>query len=114
MRISDWSSDVCSSVLGGRRGRGRARAWDGVGGASAGRSREVGGGPGGCRTQGERVSAVAPVSVPGDGAASAGRCVRQPTAGATGSPRSEERRVGNEGVRTGRSRGSGVTTKKKK
>src|SRR3546814_18792807 len=27
MRISDWSSDVCSSDLGGRKGRWQARFW---------------------------------------------------------------------------------------
>src|SRR3546814_2455057 len=82
MRISDWSSDVCSSDLGGTGG--------GPGGALSRAARRIGGGPdSGCRFAECR-----------RGAAGTGR--RRPGR----SPRSEERRVGKECVSTCRSRWS--------
>src|SRR3546814_16118435 len=80
-RISDWSSDVCSSDLGGR-GRYRSR-----GQGRRGRHRACLDQPGLCRTQACRTR----------------RCSVPPRAGGG---RSEERRVGKECVSTGRSRGS--------
>src|SRR3546814_5545158 len=93
MRISDWSSDVCSSDLGG------AGAADALVDLGEGMHRHVAG-PGQFLPRGQdldlRLGAVAPDDLP-DARGLGGR--RQPG-------RSEERRVGNARVSTSRARWS--------
>src|SRR3546814_19107660 len=100
MRISDWSSDVCSSDL-GDPGRPRARGVARGGGARQqggarlfGLSRDAGRAP--ARQAGQSRARRADAADPGRG------------------ERSEERRVGKEGVSTCRSRWSQYHAKKKK
>src|SRR3546814_10998113 len=99
MRISDWSSDVCSSDLGnplGNCGRGRTHSEDRPKDWSdAGRPTE-------CEGQSEDVGADGPAS----------RNVRVEADFAV-QPRSEERRVGKECVSKCRSRWSPYTYKNK-
>src|SRR3546814_13743415 len=103
MRISDWSSDVCSSdLLGAKRtfiGLSQAAGTSGSGRAAEG--------------VGDGVAAVAAEGAAGDlhaRASLAALVLRQlqhaPDAVHQVAVRSEERRVGKEGVRTCRSRGS--------
>src|SRR3546814_14361723 len=81
MRISDWSSDVCSSISRhSRRGDQAAHPW---------------------RAAGRMVQPEPQIPAPA-------------AAGALQEARSEERRVGKEGVSTGRSRWVAVHSKKKK
>src|SRR3546814_14525308 len=96
MRISDWSSDVCSSDLQDRRGAREARfrdraAAEGEGGGEVGLLKPF------------RLTKCRP-SVPPWGRRPF-FCLRA-AAGATGNLRSEERRVGKECVSTCRSRWS--------
>src|SRR3546814_19958862 len=96
MRISDWSSDVCSSDL--TPDKPKARAWAQPGEASAVRQSEVGK----CRNgSGKR-------DLHDSAAARLGRelCARSRARTQPEFPRSEERRVGKECVSTCRSRWS--------
>src|SRR3546814_8627923 len=72
MRISDWSSDVCSSDLDGERGQhhkrgggARARRWGGGGGAVAGKGRFLGVQVGPPRTVSVRILRLPLPRVPG-------------------------------------------------
>src|SRR3546814_19160283 len=113
MRISDWSSDVCSSDLENPAGRGeKTSACCSDGALPYLMSRQRMNRPGACRQR--------PCTGKGDAClgrlpARAARAVPRPagtsredaTAGAAlPRPRSEERRVGEECVRTTRTRGS--------
>src|SRR3546814_15494819 len=93
MRISDWSSDVCSSDLSAQREDETGR------GEGAGEDRSIGADLGEDESSPERPPAKA--------IAEAGRRQR-------GERRSEERRVGKEGVSTCRYRWSPYHYKKKK
>src|SRR3546814_12029483 len=103
MRISDWSSDVCSSDLlprgvprlAGRsrvHGRPRTRRRPGEAGAEAGDH--------GLRTAGDDGTRRAVVGLPDLALRAAARAARDRAF----PPRSDERRVGNAWVRTGRAR----------
>src|SRR3546814_18006338 len=113
MRISDWSSDVCSSDLHDPRSRARqhdvhaaaaipAARHDAGGDHLSGCARRLPGGRGGSRGQAGRAGRV-----PG-GARRRGAAGQEPLA-----RRSEERRVGKECVSTCRSRWSPYHYKKK-
>src|SRR3546814_14242130 len=131
MRISDWSSDVCSSDLHGGHGvheLARARPWRAIDAGSAGNSRRRH-----CHTSGrerhERGRPKSPQARPERGANKADHFRPTPsgisetfivlpfgstTAGTARLPnRSEERRVGQESVSKGRSRGARYNSKKK-
>src|SRR3546814_17737109 len=108
MRISDWSSDVCSSDLTDRRlqadlqAENRAPAGDFPGGLSIGEVPRDD-----LHLEAQIRAIIARYLSPGAVGTEAPR--RAPPPG-----RSEERRVGKEGGSTGRSRGSPYHKKKKK
>src|SRR3546814_11031052 len=107
MRISDWSSDVCSSDLGRRRGLCLRGAGDSAGGGAGG----------GARLGRHRLAAHRDGSGAADDHSGRGPVLRghgPQDERAVDGHRSEERRVGKECVSTCRSRWSPSHTKKKK
>src|SRR3546814_12863192 len=103
MRISDWSSDVCSSDL-------VAQAGGGLGGPVGAYGLHVGDPAGGTAQRGGDLGAARPGQFGGQGA-------QRPVVRGRGEvevPRSEERRVGKECVSTCRSRWSPYHEKKTK
>src|SRR3546814_12436355 len=109
MRISDWSSDVCSSDL--HVEAGRQHAVDGAEYFAAGMGQDVGG-AGAVELRPGLVESEPPVGQGGQQELFDRDAERaQPAIGHPRRP--EERSVGKECVRTGRSRGSPNTQKKK-
>src|SRR3546814_15610920 len=94
MRISDWSSDVCSSDLGNGRRPGRARDAMSMAAPFPGTMPA----PGGCASAAERIHSAA-MDIPG-----ADDETLMQAYGAGNLARSDERRVGKEWVSTFRSR----------
>src|SRR3546814_11266997 len=131
MRISDWSSDVCSSDLLALGLRGRPGSWlvlpagrrrDGDGEVESDLTRKARQQPGGKTRRRHALALQHPhqggsaqqrATVVGKAAGGAGQAIEDVDAGLLVRKarvrRSEERRVGKERVRTGRSRGSPYT-----
>src|SRR3546814_12647549 len=104
MRISDWSSDVCSSDL-AVVGAGCRRGWRSqrVGVRAVGVEQQLAVGAGGIAHQTER-QRTAGTAHRTDKTTAGSFAGGARAAAGDGAGRSEERRVGNEGVSTGRAR----------